>query len=590
MMRFASIMRRATALVVSAAALVSLAACGQSNAGSGGNNSGKTVEVSAEGIPASHYANMPMPKQGEAATNPKDRSELKQGGTFTIPTVEIGPDWNSLSANGNTSYMASLWRFYMPHVWDYSADGGTIEPNKDIVTSVEETSSDPETLKFTINEKAAWNDGTPITWKDFESTWKVSNGSDEAYTPAITTGYDQIASVTQGANEKEAVVTFSTPFYPYESLFQNLYPAQAYAGGADMYTKGWQNEPHQEWAAGPYKIESHSDTEVVFVPNEKWWGDKPLLDKVVFKQMESSASINAFKNGEIDFTTVGTADRLKQVSTVKDAYIRRAYSVGVGTYTINAKSKNMSDVAVRKAFVQAIDREQLSKIKFNGVSWTEEMPGSVIMIPGQSGYEDNMPKDVRKASADNARKTLEAAGYKAGSDGYYEKDGKTVEAAITTFGDDPTNKAIAQAMQKMAKDAGIKLSIDTKASNAFSDTVYSGAWDMIMLGWVSSDPFGYSSSSYQLYGSDSESNFSFVGDSDVDSILKQIPTTQDSKEGISLFNKAEKKYMELYTQIPWFNGPDSFAVKKGLANFGPGAFSATSIGIPNHVENIGWEK
>lgn len=589
-MRFASHMRRATALVVSAAALVSLAACGQSNTGSNGNEGGKTAEVTAEGIPATQYANMPMPEQGEAATNPKDRSELQQGGTFTIPTIEIGPDWNALSANGNTSYMASLWRFYMPHVWDYSADGGTIEPNKDIVTSVEETSSDPETLKFVINEKAAWNDGTPITWKDFEATWKVSNGSDEAYTPAITSGYNQIASVAQGANEKEVIVTFSSPYYPYESLFQQLYPAQALAGGADMFNTGWQNEPHEEWGAGPFTIESHSDTEVVFVPNEKWWGEKPLLDKVIFKQMEDSASINAFKNGEVDYTIVGTADRLKQASTVKDAYIRRAYSVGVGTYTINAKSKNMSDVNVRKAFVQAIDREQLSKIKFNGVSWTEDMPGSIIMYPGQKGYENNMPEEAQKASKDNAKKTLEEAGYKLGSDGYYEKDGKKVETSVTTFGDNATNKALVQAMQKMAKDAGIKLNIETKASNAFSDTVYSGAWDVIMLGWVSFDPFGYSSSSYQMYGSESDSNFSFTGTAEVDEMLNKIPATQDTDEGIELFNKAEKEYMQLYTQIPWFNGPDVFAVKKGLANFGPAAFAATSIGVPNHPENIGWEK
>ena len=39
---------------------------------------------------------------------------------------------------------------------------------------------------------------------------------------------------------------------------------------------------------------------VTFVPNEKWWGNKPKLDKIVYKQMADTASLNAFQNGEID--------------------------------------------------------------------------------------------------------------------------------------------------------------------------------------------------------------------------------------------------------------------------------------------------
>ena len=93
----------------------------------------------------------------------------------------------------------------------------------------------------------------------------------------------------------------------------------------------------------------------------------------------------------------------------------------------------------------------------------------------------------------------------------------------------------------MAKTVGIKVSIDIKASNTFSDTVSSGNWDMIGLGWSASDPFGYASSAYQLYGSKSESNFSFTGTDEIDKELESIPGIKDSTKAIAQFNKAEKE-------------------------------------------------
>lgn len=147
-------------------------------------------------------------------------------------------------------------------------------------------------------------------------------------------------------------------------------------------------------------------------------------------------------------------------------------------------------------------------------------------------------------------------------------------------------------MQKMAKDAGIKVNIDIKASNQFSTTVSSGNWDVIGLGWGATDPFGYSSSSYQLYGSDSDSNFGYIGSKSIDEKLKKVTATEDSKAAIKLFNDAEKEYMKNYAQIPISNGVLIYGVKKGLANMGPAGYSAESsrTGIPVHSENIGWEK
>ena len=286
-------------------------------------------------------------------------------------------------------------------------------------------------------------------------------------------------------------MTFEKDFYPYQSLFNLLYPSEALTGDdtkdGDTFSKGWSNDSHSDkWGAGPFVVSKSSDSEVTFTPNPKWWGDKPLLDKVVLKQMEPSAAMNAFKNGEIDAVGASDAESMTSAKTVKDAYLRRSYDSGVYTLTINTKNIPLE---VRKAFVQGVDRSQLQKIDFQGIEWTEKTPGSLILPQFQDGYEDNMPAESKFSTA-NATKTLEDAGYKKNSDGYYEKGGKVAAITYTTFSDSASTKAKATAIQKMAKTVGIKVSIDIKASNTFSDTVSSGNWDMIGLGWSASDPFG----------------------------------------------------------------------------------------------------
>ena len=62
--------------------------------------------------------------------------------------------------------------------------------------------------------------------------------------------------------------------------------------------------------------------------NPKWWGATAKLEQVTYVQMEDQASINAFQNGEIDATGVGTADRLKQVSGMQHVQIGAASRLG----------------------------------------------------------------------------------------------------------------------------------------------------------------------------------------------------------------------------------------------------------------------
>lgn len=572
------------AVVVSALALA-LTACSSGGSSDDTSASASTdYEQPASGIPSSYEGTLPMPDPAQAYDNPQERDNVKDGGTLTLPIGEVTANWNQFSTDGNTAYMADLWQFYQPQLWTYDV-AGTPTPNPDYLTNVEVTSEDPLVVTYDINPDAKWNDGTDIDWTAFEATWYTQSGKNEGFNPPSTSGYDSVASVEQGDSPKQAVVTFETPFYPYQFLFLQLeHPKNK---DPEFFTQGWVNEPHNELAAGPFVVESHDETQVTFVPNENWWGDAPKLEKVVFKQMEPTAQINAFQNGEIDAVEVTTADNVKIVRAMDDVEIRRQYATQTGVFELNGQAEALKDINVRKAVVQATDVKQLSDIKFHGIDWTEEEAGSELLFPFQDGYEDNMPEEAAY-SVENAKATLEEAGFTLGDDGYYAKDGKTLEIRYTYFGDNATQTAIANAFQAMQKQAGIKVEIDNQDASKFSDVILGGQYDVVIMAWSSSDPYSYSTSGSQLYSQvypPEGSNFTFVGSDEIDELMKVPGTIEDIDEAIAAANKAEKVALELYGTVPLNYGPEQWAVKQGLANWGPSGFKRLNF----NAEDIGWQ-
>lgn len=522
---------------------------------------------------------LPLPEYGKAYNNPQPRENIRDGGTLTLPITELGPNFNQFSIDGNTTYLSSgIMTWISPQLWRFSVTG-IASPNPDYLLSVELVSEDPETVRLTLNPSARWNDGTPIDWTAFETTWKTQSGEDPRFNPASTDGYRSIESVRKGDADNEVIVTFKEPFYPFEYLFLNLeHPKNI---DPDFYKTGWVNDPHPELLAGPFTVGSLSDTRLELVRNPNWWGEPAKLDRVVYIQMEDQASINAFQNGEIDVTGLGTADRRRQIRDMENVQIRRGFLLSTGVYTMGRDSELFSSDAARRAFALGTDRELLAEIRYQGMDWREDPPGSVLLYPWQDGYEDNMP-DLH-FDPEAAARVLEEDGWFVGDDGFRYKDGQVASFTFVTFGDDPLFAALARAQQKMAQDIGLKMEIDTRKSADFSKTMTSGDFDVVMMGWSASDPFGYVNVC-QIYCSDSESNFSRLGNAELDERLRRPGTIPDRTEAIAVANAGEREALHLVGTFPLFNGPADYAVKTGLANYGPAGFMNVDR------KNVGWQK
>ncbi|WP_369394408.1 ABC transporter family substrate-binding protein [Streptomyces sp. CG1] len=524
--------------------------------------------------------NGPMAAPSVADYNPTPYDRIREGGTYT--TVGTFDDQGN-PFNVNATLTASrVWAWYNADAITYSPTG-EVQYNpeyfSDVKVSVE---GGNQKVTLTINPKAVFNDGTPIDWTAIRATWKANNGSDKAYAANSTDGYDRITSVEKGRNAKQALITFKGVNPSWSSLFTTfLHPK---ATTVENFNNAYVKKAHPEWGAGPYTVgkwDTHSG-DITFVRNPKWWGRKGKLDKRVYVNLESTAAVNAFKNGQLDYVSAVDAESLKQVKRLKGTEIRRGGSPFEYSLYFNTKSPVLADKTVRKAIEESIDRTQIAKIRFQGLDYKEPLPGSAILYSFQKGYEDNVSA-VLKYAPDQARKALDAAGWKPGGDGVRVKNGTRLEVGYTLLGDDPLDKATAGAFAAMLKPVGIHLDIRKADEADFSKILSDRKFDLFLSGNRSMDPFG---ARYlcDFYCSDRDSNITGAGSPTLDKEIRATGEIADLGKQAAAANEVERKALQEYAFLPLFSGPSTYGVKKGLANVGATIFYNP---LP---ETVGWEK
>ncbi|MEU7581689.1 ABC transporter family substrate-binding protein [Streptomyces sp. NPDC041068] len=524
--------------------------------------------------------NTPSAASGAADYNPTAYDKLKDGGTYTTAGT-FDDQGNPFNVNA-TLTASRVWAWYNANAITFSPTG-EVQYNPDYFSDVKVSVKDGnQKVVLTINKKATFNDGTPIDWTAIKATWKANNGSDKAYAAQTAEGYDQITEVARGKDDKQAVITFKGANASWPSLFTTfLHPK---AAKVDNFNKAYVKKAHPEWGAGPYTVgkwDTHSGN-ITFVRNPKWWGKKGKLDKRVYVNLEPTAAVNAFKNGQLDYVSAVDAESLKQVKGLKGTEIRSGGSPFGYAINFNTKSSVLGDKAVRKAIQESIDRSQIAKIQFQGLDYKEPLPGSGLLYSFQKGYEDNVSA-VLKYGPDQAKKDLDAAGWKPGSDGIREKGGKRLEIGYTILGDEPLEKATAGALAAMLKPVGIRLDIKKADQADFANILNERKFDLFLSGNRSMDPYG---ARYlcELYCSDRDSNLTGAGSPELDKEIRATSDIADLDKQAAAANKVEQKALQNYARLPMFSGPSTYSVKKGLANVGATIFYSP---LP---ETVGWEK
>ena len=547
-----------------------------------GGGSGSTTITTVQAPPRSATQNQ---------INAMARENVQDGGTFTWPIDNMPANFNYNEIDGTDQNGVWVFDALLPTTFRSDAAGTPIW-NRDYLASEPKLTTDPkQVVTYEINPKAMWYDGTPITWEDFFWQWKASNGSNKTYQISGASGFEDIESIERGKDDREVIVTFKHKFADWPSIFTRFYPPSTNKD-PKIFNQGWKDRPLT--TAGPFKLDSIDNTAktITLVRNEKWWGERAKLDKIVYRVIESDAQIDALANGEIDAMDVGPdANKYNRARDIAGAEVRIAGGPNFRHLTINGTSPNLQDVKVRQALAMAIDRPAIARALLGPLD-IETLPlNNHIFMANQDGYQDNSG-EVGKYNPDRARQMLDEAGWRL--DGSVrKKDGKPLEITCVIPTGVATSKQESELIQNMLGQVGVKMNISAvPLGDFFAKYITPGQFDFTVFSWMGT-PYPISSSK-SIYAKpeknakgelDIKQNYARVGSDEIDQLFNQANQELDRKKATALANQLDALIWQEVHSLTTYQRPELVVCKKNLANFGAFGFAQPWV-----YQDIGWAR
>jgi len=277
------------------------------------------------------------------------------------------------------------------------------------------------TITVDLNPAAVWEDGSPITEADLECTWHANLETPGAI---ATAGYDQITSVKQGSSPKQAIISFKSVYGPYKTLFYEVLKKASVKNCSDV-SADFQTD--LKISGRPYMLQSWGQSQSVFVPNPKYWGDdKPKTQKVVMvPKIDPDTEIASVKSGEVDYIYPQFSDTLG--TALKDPKVKLDIQSGGDYEAIYFQQKDgpLADDTFRQALFESVDRQALFDQIYAPIFESAGVNGKLLncgpIVEGPYCPTDNFQNTY---NPDDAAKILQAAGWKKNGEGFWAKDGQ----------------------------------------------------------------------------------------------------------------------------------------------------------------------
>ncbi len=341
-------------------------------------------------------------------------------------------------------------------------------------------SEDGKVVTWKLKQGVKWHDGKPFTADDVVFTWEYA--ADPA-TAAYTTGaYANIKVEKVDDHTVKVMFKEPTPFWadPFVGVAGMIIPKHHFGDykGAKSREAPANLKPV---GTGPYKFVEFKPGDIIRTERNTEYhvANQPYFDTFEVKGGGDavSAARAVLQTGEYDYAwdSLVEEDVLKRMETGGRGKVSVAVAGDVEFITLNTtdpwtevdgersskktKHPTLSDPAVRQAINLLIDRDSIQKF-----------------IYGRAGIATasfvNQPKQFKSQklkyefSIAKANQILDEAGWKKGSDGIREKDGKRLKYVFQTSINAPRQKVqaiIKQACQK----AGIELELKSVTASVF---------------------------------------------------------------------------------------------------------------------------
>lgn len=500
--------------------------------------------------------------------NRQDPAGLSDGGDLRLAVAGFPTTFNPLQADSFPEVW-SISQAIDPQAFLIGSDGAPVL-NSNYFSSIELIGMNPQAVTYTINPKAVWTDGTPITWQDIASHVHALSGDDKAFLVNTTSGYDE-ATVTRGVDDRQAVITFKKPYSGWRGMFSGgevLLP-RAVTATPEAFNKGAPDAP----SAGPFMVDRVDEKaqQVVLIRNPRWWGTPPRLNSITNVALNPDDQLQAFQEGRIDAVRLTSDDDLEAAKQIGGVSIRRAREMRWTVLGFNGKPGSLlADRKLREAISQGIDREAILNVLQRGLVDYPLPMNNHFYVDGQQGYRDNIAECTCSTGVydpDNARRALDALGWKLNGD-RREKDGTplVIDDVVLNTRDDSDLGVL---LKDNLEEIGVEVNTRVPDGPYFIE----GNFDITQFDWFV-DGFPLKGLK-DTYGTNGMWNGGKIGSVDVDAKIDEVLTEPDENRVRDLANALDLELWEEVHSIPLGQSPGFVAVASDLANYG--AFGVASI-------------
>ncbi|MDF3304593.1 ABC transporter substrate-binding protein, partial [Rhodococcus sp. T2V] len=283
------------------------------------------------------------------------------------------------------------------------------------------------------------------------------------------------------------------------------------------------------------------------------------LDQVEFVTIpEASVRTGALQSGDVQaaFDILPTDETVLEAQGF-DITSRTIAGLNLG-WNINTGLEPTNDINVRRAIVRATNR---AGFKDTVLAPSEGQAKSVLAahVQGSTDYTDN----VLKFDLEESKRLLDEAGWKVGTDGIREKDGKRLTLRATGHYLVPNSRYTYESIQASLEEIGVDLDFQFDASNIPTDQV-NKEYHLINTNRSRNDPAILNVNFNPDRGNSARIPADFPDRQRIADTLEALESTLDPTQRAALTEQAQELVLDEYVLYDPVFEPSQVAASKGV--------------------------
>ena len=420
-----------------------------------------------------------------SGTTPQPAGTGADGAPQSGGTLIVGQYQEVTNFNPTRQYSWETWRIdrniYETLVdEDLSSTDGVPEIIPKLATSWD-ISDDATTFTFHLREGVEFTDGTPFNAEAVEFNVRTFTDPDFEYYDEVAAGtmalvYGNLESFTV-IDEYTVEYTFKSPYLEFLRQIPNSGNAASGIFSPTAFKElGPEGLGDNPVGTGPFVfVERVRGERTVLERNDDYWGEKALLDRVIFRPIQNDQSrVAALQTGEVDLISRVPADSVSTLEADGFAVPEQDNVPQIIYYQFNWDNEYVRDKRIREALIHAIDREGLAEQIYQGYA----NPAYSILNQGNEAHDPDVID--YEYDPELAKELIADAGY---------ESGEITINLITDAAGQPTAEWIQQNLQAVGINVTLEsyewIAYGTRSQNLEpADALRLGEWGYVTPDWL----------------------------------------------------------------------------------------------------------